>query len=388
MENRKSILIVFPHDPFELISGVQKRYHELLLYLHQEEFVIDLLALRHFMSSWEEGDIRITSRFVRTLFFYNFMKGFLSSLVKHPDTRRYLLDRFFRRGALRELPDFAFSGMKNLFRQLLLRNHYDFVLISYVHWAGLLEQELPYQPVRVLTIEDFIARNLTETSGGRAKMEQMAAEEVRRVNLFDRVICLSCDEQEYFSSRTTRPLYHYIPIFMPSKDPEPGAERHDLLFIGSDNPNNIKAMQWFFREVWPLLPSGTTMLVTGRISRHIPALPGVTTHLFTENLDKVYGSCRITVNPMQDGTGMKVKLIESLSYGIPALSTPQGLSGISRALVPLLPVAGDPGSFAEMIHRMLTDDDWYGQLREQARTIFHENFDISKMRHELTRVFA
>jgi len=386
METKKTILVVFPHNPFEPLSGVQKRYSELFMYLHQQEFEIDLLALRHFMSSWDEGDLRICRKLVRTLYFYNFLKGFLISLLYHAPARRYLINRFLRRGALTQLPDFAFQGMKQLFRQLVTTHHYDYVLISYVHWAGLLEQELPYRPVTVLTMEDFIARNLSQASLGRADMEAMALEETRRVDLFDKVICLSWEEQQYFSSRTSRPSYFYIPIFMNSREPS-GEPETDLLFIGSDNVSNIRAMNWFFREVWPLLPEGITLRVTGRITRHIPDLPGVFVTPFAEDLDSVYGSCRITINPMQDGTGMKVKLIEALSYGLPTVSTAEGLSGISPVLKKELLQANDPMSFSLAIRKLLSDPDWYREQQRLSRSVFRENFDLSGMRKKLNEVF-
>ena len=49
-----------------------------------------------------------------------------------------------------ELPDFAFAGMKEMFRKLIWQKHYDFVLIAYAYWASLLDVSLPAETVSVL----------------------------------------------------------------------------------------------------------------------------------------------------------------------------------------------------------------------------------------------
>ena len=51
---------------------------------------------------------------------------------------------------------------------------------------------------------------------------------------------------------------------------------------------------------------------------------------FVEDIDTYFSGVDVFINPITSGGGIKVKLVEALSYGLPVISTEQGAAGISK----------------------------------------------------------
>jgi len=51
---------------------------------------------------------------------------------------------------------------------------------------------------------------------------------------------------------------------------------------------------------------------------------------FVDDIDNYFSGVDVFINPITSGGGIKVKLVEALSYGLPVVSTKQGAAGISK----------------------------------------------------------
>jgi glycosyltransferase involved in cell wall biosynthesis len=384
----KKILIVFPHNFFELKSGVHKRFYELVKCLHDQSFTIDLLGLENFESNWKETKINHPEKLVNDLFLYDFSVGYRKDLLKKGTIWKKIAGKKTDSDVPSQIFDFAYDGMKSFFREIITKNKYDFILISYVYWANLLEVEIPYKTCRILTMEDFITQNLFDTYKGKIDVGKFLNEEIRRVNLFDRVICLSHEEQSFFSRFASNPVYYYLPVFMESKPKKAVAKEYDILFVGFDNFSNRNGLDWFFNGVYPLLEKNLKILIAGKISKFVPHLPNVTCVDYFEDIGDAYARSRITINPLQDGTGMKVKMIESMSYGVPIVNTPRGLCGIKPVLLHDFIIAEEPSEFARQINKLISDEAYYQTQCALMRSLFENHFEVKAISKVLNEIFA
>jgi len=249
------------------------------------------------------------------------------------------------------------------------------------------KEPLPAGIVKVLTVEDLISVKIHEHAREPGDAGQTIAEEMRRVALFDRVICLSHEEMAFFSSRVPSPRYFYVPVFMDAPVLREQQKACDLMFIGYDNADNREGIGWFFREVHPLLPQSVTLTVVGRVARYVPDLPGVTRQEQVADPGTIYAKCRLSINPLRKGTGMKVKVVESLAHGVPVVSTTRGLCGFAPELVTRFAVADDPRGFAEAVIRLLADKAGYEARCREARRLFEENFETGVAGKALSALF-
>ncbi|MEI6884486.1 MAG: glycosyltransferase [Bacteroidota bacterium] len=388
MTRSGNILIVFPHNFLEQKSGVNKRYFELARYLKEKGFIIDLLGLKHFESNWDTFDRDNSNKLINRLFLYNFRIGYHWQLFLSLLTGLIVFKKARSFPKKNQLPDYAFPGMVSLFNKIVTRKKYDYIIIGYVYWANLIKNNLSQGSVNVLTIEDFISYKLIETNQQAVDLTLAIQEEVERVNLFDKVICLSYEELQFFSNHACRPEYFYIPIFMQNPPNVIKEKEYDILFIGFDNADNIEGLKWFFNHVYPFLPKDLRIIIIGKIASFAPDLQNVKKLEFIQDLTEIYAKSKVSINPLQNGTGMKVKVIESLAHGIPIVNTSKGLCGIPPDILHEFIIADDPKKFANEILHLLSDKSWYEEKCSNSKNVFAKHFELSCVRKELDRVFS
>ena len=74
-----------------------------------------------------------------------------------------------------------------------------------------------------------------------------------------------------------------------------------------------------------------------------------------EDLALAYGSAEVVVNPMQFGTGLKIKTLEALGYARALVTTPCGATGLEEGAGTAFQMASDARSFADEVSRLLMD---------------------------------
>lgn len=133
-------------------------------------------------------------------------------------------------------------------------------------------------------------------------------------------------------------------------EPEPA---HDVGLIGTWTwtPNFI-GLDWFLREVCPLLPPDVTVAVAGRLPPDVTAPPGVRFLGRVPAADAFLRSCRIVALTSRAGTGVQLKTVEALGLGLPAVATPLSCRGFS-AMPANVTQAEGPRAFAdELVARL------------------------------------
>lgn len=131
-----------------------------------------------------------------------------------------------------------------------------------------------------------------------------------------------------------------VPIFIYRQLPKcdyRAAERKDLLFVGGfGHPPNTDAVRWLGEEILPLVwkeDPGIVLHVAGaNPPKEIQALAGsrMIIHGFVpeKELEQMYRKVRLSVVPLRFGAGIKGKIIESMMWGVPVLTTGIGIEGI------------------------------------------------------------
>jgi glycosyltransferase involved in cell wall biosynthesis len=108
-----------------------------------------------------------------------------------------------------------------------------------------------------------------------------------------------------------------------------------LLFNGTlDYEPNADGVTSIVHKLMPLLPPDVVVLVCGRL--HDPSFvylkdlqaPGFTLVGYVDDIDIYFRAADLFINPVSSGGGVKVKVMEALSYGLPVVSYATGVAGI------------------------------------------------------------
>jgi len=143
----------------------------------------------------------------------------------------------------------------------------------------------------------------------------------------------------------------------------PFRDRTGLIFVGSWNhPPNGDAVTWFLDEVLPLVRVDLPEIDVHIVGSDQPAGlaagdPRVHCHGWVEDLDSLYDTVRVAIAPLRFGSGIKGKIGEALSRGVPTVTTTVGAEGFQFASGYELIVADSAHEFAAQVVRLHADED-------------------------------
>lgn len=119
------------------------------------------------------------------------------------------------------------------------------------------------------------------------------------------------------------------PEVLPSKEPVIG-------FLASGNNHNTEGLKRFISHVWPSILDAhpnAILKVAGSVTKNItPYADNIELIGWVDDLKTFYQQCRLIINPCETGSGLKIKTIEAISFGIPVVSTPCGAAGVEFLL--------------------------------------------------------
>lgn len=128
-----------------------------------------------------------------------------------------------------------------------------------------------------------------------------------------------------------------------------------FVFLGGlDFPPNREGLRWFLthcREpVLDALPDFRLLLVGRGTDRDLPEREPWGEHVqalgWVDDLDEVLGRSAALLSPLWTGSGLKIKVLESLARGLPVVGTPMGVLGLDVAAQDGCLVAATPAGLA------------------------------------------
>lgn len=161
----------------------------------------------------------------------------------------------------------------------------------------------------------------------------------------------------------------------------------DILFYGAmyREENHMSAM-WFIEKVLPLLPEGYRFVIAG--ARPLKELleqqnERVRVLGFVEDIGPYFSECICLAAPLLLGAGIKVKILEAMSAGVPVLTNEIGIEGIGA----------EPGKeylhcvtekeYADAIRGLLANREQAEKIGQTGRDYVTKNFDLNKKYQEL-----
>lgn len=276
---------------------------------------------------------------------------------------------------------------KQEFNKLLKKKQYDCIIISYVYFAPLIRNN-PYVGNAKLIIDTHDFMTALNKKKKSFSLGPAFEEEMKILNEFDNVWAISSDELYLFSQFAAKAEHSFVPVMYENNTKQNKSEiLYDLLYVASDNPSNQISAKWFFNKVYPLLSKKVRICVIGRIVNFIPkGLPNVTSILFADNLKQYYLQSRISICPMLQGTGIKVKVVEALSFALPVICTLRGLDGLPQKSNNGCLLAKDEFEFAKQIAELMSDKAFYESVQKRGVEMFEEYFQIKSVYKQLDKI--
>jgi glycosyltransferase involved in cell wall biosynthesis len=108
------------------------------------------------------------------------------------------------------------------------------------------------------------------------------------------------------------------------------------------------------------------LVLSGRICERVPDSDGVRKVGRLDEISEAYGVGDVAINPVQYGTGLNIKTIEALGYGMPLVCTPAGARGLEYAAGRAYLLATDDEEFIDSVVGLLSHLELARQLSAAA----------------------
>jgi GT2 family glycosyltransferase len=182
-------------------------------------------------------------------------------------------------------------------------------------------------------------------------------------------------------------------IHEPVAEVAPYAAREGLLFVGGfRHPPNVDAAIWLARDIVPLLrerlPGVPVYVVGSNMPRAVAELEGIEAVGFVEDLDPWLARCRISISPLRYGAGVKGKVNQAMSRGLPVVATAMSVEGMHLVTGEEVVVADDPHAFAEAVARVYADEAEWTRLSRAGLANVERHFSPGVARRELEALLA
>jgi glycosyltransferase involved in cell wall biosynthesis len=167
-------------------------------------------------------------------------------------------------------------------------------------------------------------------------------------------------------------------------DVDGGEAKFSLGYIGSVNASNVDAIESFLEQTWPRIAENESieLVIAGAICHKIAdrvdqlnqQCAGQVRMLGrVENVVDFYQAVDVAINPVQFGTGLKVKTVEAVSHGIPVL-TLEPVWAKSGKPSPAVVYLEDLVQLADQIESLLDDGGQaFERLKDRAVQTAKEN---------------
>jgi len=201
---------------------------------------------------------------------------------------------------------------------------------------------------------------------------QKREEEAQLASLSDQVWCVTEDDKRALQSEAQDVNIAIIPTIHALRGRgKTFDERRDLVFIGNFNHRpNTDAVHFFVREIFPLvraaLPGVKLYLAGSNTTDEISAYQSeaIVVMGYVPDIEPLLASCRIFVAPLRFGAGMKGKIGDALSYGIPVVTTSIGAEGLGINDREQALIIDAPETFAEKISELYRDRELWQHLSD------------------------
>lgn len=160
--------------------------------------------------------------------------------------------------------------------------------------------------------------------------------ELKFLNMVDGVMCISAQDRDFFKRRGIRVPMTVIPVHMEVENRhEVDYSCNDFYFIGSMNwKPNIDAVNWIIKrlapQVFKILPEAKIHLAGSNMPKSMQELKSknIVVHGRVPDMREFMSKHGTLIVPLKSGSGVRIKILEALSVGVPIISTDKGKEGI------------------------------------------------------------
>jgi glycosyltransferase involved in cell wall biosynthesis len=289
------------------------------------------------------------------------------------------------------------------------RYHYGAVIVSRPQqFAALIRRTQP-QAFRIYDAEALVFRRLErmlpftserdEAAEIARRLKEVRAAEVEYLTESDLTLCVTQEECRVARAMAEGVPALVLPHWITPADSSPGfSARRDLVFFGgfmggSGSPNE-DALLHLVAEVLPLIhahePDAVLYVVGADPTPAVWALESDRVHVVGFAADPAVwlDRARVHLAPMRFGSGVKLKLIDTMAAGLPFVTSAVGAEGLQLGSLRRVTVAEASSDQAHLTLALYRDEQLWTTTQQRLLVLARRKFGRARFRRSLVTAMS
>ena len=302
--------------------------------------------------------------------------------------------------AIRETPA-AVTIVDQLLYQLdLPKRDFDLVYIAFwyiaEHFIDSVRKTIPNVPILIDSMDIHYLRESREAEMKKdALLKKKSLDTKKReLQVYLKADCVTtvteADRELLQKDLPGKPVFILTDVHEAKETKTTFEEREGLVFVGNFNHNpNEDAVVYFVEKIFPSIlkknPGMKFHVVGNNPTKKIKALQSenIIVTGWVPEVAPYLEKCKISVVPLRYGAGNKGKVGESLSYGVPMVSTTIGAEGMNIVSGEHSFVTDNPEQFAEYVLQLYSDKETWQKFSEFGKKLISSQYSSELMKQRL-----
>ncbi|MFG0636440.1 glycosyltransferase [Acinetobacter soli] len=447
--NKKKVLIVSPLVPFPVYRGNQARIDTFIRWLIKNNFDVDLAVLNTSFESEKSNKLRndlintyvgiknvyvlkdpeLEKKYQFKKFKNKFKKDMSEISIKkifnnnannlHNKIKEYDINKEFLGSIvtheLLNIKDIILGNYNNLVnekkiplkfiksvKQKVQSIDYDYIVLNYAKTIPCIQDVNLNSAKVILDTHDYQSMFLEEDQLFNRKnlnidLNRYRANEHELMKFSDLIIAINKNEENVFKKIFPEKNIQTIPAFFerPNKGPRFFGYNSHALYVGSISNFNVSGIDWFLKEILPrIIKEIPDFKLT--IAGNVGNSKDIDWSKYKDNVQVVgrvddlsyhYMNSCIVIAPILGGAGMKIKVVEAISYEKVVIGTSKAFDGITYPELMSKCVVNKPEEFADIVINALKDSTLRSELESASKELYDNYHSLDALDKSLNSIF-
>ena len=383
----KHILIISNKPAFPSSDGGAVAIKSLCQNLMAKNYQLDIIAISKSNKQLKKPfETKINEKITQTLFMKNMSFNVLKFSKSLFVNQSYQASRFYSeeiRCFIQNLID------KKEYKYIIFESIFTTVYVEKLKISKSSKLILRAHNVEHKIWEDLAKNSITKKIFFLFMARQIKSMEITMPKNIDYIFTLSSIDQKYFNSIFPKKTYN-IPVTFDLKKNRGEKIENTIVHLGAmDWMPNIEGINWFIHKVLPRIKK-----INQTIHIYI-AGKGMPDKYFNyndkntiiegkiENVENYITNKEIMFVPLFSGSGIRIKILEGMAFGLPIISTSKGAEGIPCKHLENIIIANTPDEFCNAISLLIENKKLAKKIGKNGQLLikkyFSKNFVINQL---------
>lgn len=227
--------------------------------------------------------------------------------------------------------------------------------------------------------------NIFEKWIWKTRYEKLKKVEIEKLHISNKICLNNYKDRELLEQNGIEPdkMFTWVPWFEHYNNLKINPQNKNILFYGAMNrPENYLSALWFIDNVFNKIKrKGYRFIIAGSnpdksILKYRSDVITVTG--FVKEISKYFEQSLCLVAPLVLGAGIKIKVLEAMSAGLPVLTNQIGIEGIPAQNGIHYYYCERPQEYIDTIERLNNNSHLHKLIGKNAKQFIEENYDLEQ----------